>query len=179
MRKIILEDTFDFKQKAIFIILFSIPILFLIGLVNNADNLFGNKKLILITLILCFSLLLILFFLSIIFSKKGFLIRNNSLFLSYTFLGRNIYSKSLSLNEKTAFTFFKQNIIQKNTYLSAGGADLSYKDISFTLVLLDKNHTKKKQIITLNSIKNIDKLKLFFESFTNLKHEVYSPNFSD
>ena len=176
-RQIILDDTFDFKQKVILSILSSIPVLLLIGLINNSDKLLGSKNTILIIFIftLCISLLFIL--LLIIFSKKGFLFNNNSFYLSYTFLNNNIYSKNISLDGKTSFTFLKQNILQKNTYLSAGGPDLSYNDISFSIVLLNKNHTQKKHLITVNSIKNIEDLKLFLENSTNLNYEIYSPNF--
>lgn len=176
-KQIVLDDTFDFKQKSILLILSTIPVLFLIGLINNSNEFLSNKNTIIIIFIfsLCISLLSIL--LSIIFSKKGFLYNNNSIYLSYTFLDKNIYSKSILLDGKTSFTFLKQNILQKNTYLSAGSADLSYKDISFSIVLLNKNHTQKKYLITVNSIKNTKELKLFLEEATNLKYEIYSPNF--
>lgn len=171
--QIVLDNTFDFKQKGILLILSSIPVLFLIGLINNSDKLLGGKNIIIF--FLSISLLFIL--LSIIFSKKGFLYRNNSVYLSYSFLNKSIYSKSILLDGKTSFTFLKQNILQKNTYLSAGGADLSYKNISFSIVLLNKNHTQKKHLITVNSIKNTEELKLFLENVTNLKYEIYHPNF--
>lgn len=176
-RQIVLDSTFDFKQKVILSILSSIPVLFLIGFINNSNKLLGSKNTILVIFVftLCISLLFIL--LSIIFSKKGFLYKNNSIYLSYTFLNRSIYTKNILLDGKTSFTLLKQNILQKNTYLSAGGADLSYKDISFSIVLLNKNHTQKKHLITVNSVKNIEELKLFIENSTNLKYEIYSPNF--
>ena len=174
---IVLDHTFDFKQKAILLVLSLIPVLFLIGLINNSDKLLDSKNTIIIIFVFFLSISLLLILLSIIFSKKGFLYRNNSVYLSYTFLNKSIYSKKILLDGKTSFTFLKQNILQKNTYLSAGGADLSYKDISFSIVLLNKNHTQKKHLITVNSIKNIEELKLFLENVTNLKYEIYHPNF--
>jgi hypothetical protein len=175
--RIVLNDTFDFKQKAILLVLSSIPVLFLIGLINNSDKNTESKNVFLFILISIICILILFLLLLIIFSKKGFLFNNNSLYLSYTFLNKNIYSKIILLDDKTSFTFLKQNILQKNTYLSAGGADLSYKDISFNIVLLNKNHTQKKHLITINSIKNTEELKLFIENATNLKYEIYNPNF--
>ena len=174
---IVLNDTFDFKQKVILLMLSSIPVLFLIALINNLDKFLSNKNIVIVILIFSLCILLLFFLIAIIFSKKGFLFNNDSFYLSYTFLNKNIYSKIISLDGKTSFTFLKQNILQKNTYLSAGGADLSYKDISFSIVLLNKNHTQKKHLITVNSIKNTEELKLFLEDATNLKYEIYHPNF--
>lgn len=177
MEKIIVGDSFDFKQKAILSILISIPLLFIFAFFYNIKNFISTDKFIMNFMFLLVALLLSLLGLIIMFSKKGFNINNGKLYLSYTFLHKNIYCKNVSLNNKTAFTIFNKTVIQNNTYLSSGGADLSYKYSNYDIILLSQNHLEKTIIITVNSSDKANALKSFFENYSGLKYEVFSPKF--
>ncbi|WP_395049950.1 hypothetical protein [Flavobacterium sp.] len=177
MKKIIVEDSFDFKQKAILLILTSIPLLFVFAFFYNIKNFINTDKFILNFIFLLVALLFSILGFIIMFSKKGFNINNGNLYLSYTFLQKNIYYKNVSLNNKIAFTIFNKRVTQNNTYLSAGGADLSYKYINNDIVLLSQNHLEKTIIITINSSDNANALKVFLENYSGLKYEIYSPKF--
>ena len=174
MDSIILEDNFEFKQKAMFTVLAFFSLSLFIQFISNFQTIENSEKpRMAFTAILGFAAFI--FFVVIMLSKKGIMRKNEELFLIYTFSGKRFYSKNLHLDDKNIFTIFKKNVIQRNVYLSAGRPDLSYKDLRFDFLALDKNHLDKQAIITLNSVDAADDLKLFLEE-KHLKHEVYSPN---
>ena len=177
MRKnLILEDKFEFKQKAIFFVLMMFPFLVLISLFSKIQSLKHTQINIFSILTAVFICILISsFFLVIAFLKKGLSIENNNLYISYSFLKKNIYRSNVNLNNNNIFSIFNKNVIQNNTYLSAGKVDLSYKYLTYDFVLLNENHLKRSAIITVTSIESKDNLKVFLEENSNLKYEIYSP----
>lgn len=163
MIKITLEDVFDFKQKAVLSILFSIPLLSFIALFVNAKT-FDLSK---ICLLLFFAVLSIIFGL-IIFIKIGLSIKNKKLYLSYFCLNIPILNKILDFENKIFFGIYNKNVIQKNSYLSSEGGDLSYKDLVYDFIILDKNKENKLKVLTLRSNLNVKKLINFINNNTEL-----------
>lgn len=49
--------------------------------------------------------------------------------------------------QKKVILYLCKNVSQRNDYLSAGGADLSYKFAIQNFVLLNENHLEKQSII--------------------------------
>lgn len=169
MRMIILEYNFDFKQKAILLVLMSFPLLKVFSFFYNFQNLKHSDNLITnyILVIICIIITLVLFIIA--FSKKGLIYQDGNLYLSYTIYKKNIYRKNVDLQGKTSFTILKNKVNQKNSYLSAGGADLSYKYFEYDIILLDDNNLNKK-IMTVKTIEHANSLKLFLEGSTYLKY---------
>jgi hypothetical protein len=175
MKRIILEDQFEFKQKAVLIILSILPLLFILSFYINFNNIQpDNLTFTLLMFILSFTLFIC--FLILTFIKKGIKVKDNEIYCTLSFMGKHFYSKKIDIEDKKIFTFLKKNVLQKNSYLSAGGADISYEYSCFKFVALSRNHLINKHLITLNSLDYVDNLKEFLEKNSLLKYEVYSPN---
>jgi hypothetical protein len=175
MKQIILEDHFEFKQKAILIILSVLPLLFMLSFLINFKRI-HDEKFIASLLIFILSFLLFSFFTVLIFSKKGIRIDGQEIYWILTFAGKSFYSKKINRDYKSIFTVLSKNVLQKNIYLSTGGADLSYKYINHEFVALSNNHLVKEHLITVNSQDKMMNLKMMLESNSALKYEMYSPN---
>ena len=169
MKKISLEDNFDFKQKAIILVLISFPLLMIFSFFNNFQNFKHSDKLILNCILVIICMVISIMLSMIMFSKKGLMFKNGNLYLTYVFIRKTIYSKYINIENKTSFTVFKKKVTQKNSYLSTGGADLSYRYLIFDIMILNQNHLDKEKIMTVNKIESVNKIKLFLEDLTPLK----------
>lgn len=175
MKIIILEDNFEFKQKAILGVVASFALLFLLSFALNFNNIINSQNFIISVIILIVSIIFFCVLVPLIFSRKGIKTENNKLFLTHSFLGKLLYFKEVETKNRKVFTILKNNVLQKNSFLSAGGADLSYKYFKFHFVIIDDRHFNKTTLLTLSSIQNAHKLKLFLERNSGLKYEGYSP----
>jgi len=177
MKKIILNYNFEFKQKAILLVPTSF---FLYFSFICWSTLFTNRieelNYVFFIILFLFSILGIGLF-GFTFSKIGFKTFNDQLYKTLSFLNFEFYSKKINPNQKKIFSVLYKNVFQRNDYLSAGAADLSYEFAIQEFVLLDENHITKEPIIKLSSQKYTDQLKLFLEEFGQLKFEIYSPRF--
>lgn len=174
MESIILEDNFEFKQKSIFAVLAFFSLSLFLKFISNFQTLENSQKPML-AFIAILGFAAFIFFVVIMFSKKGIMRKNNQLFLIHTFSGKRYYSKNLNVDDKNIFTILKKNVIQRNTYFSAGNPDLSYRDLRFDFLALDKDHIEKQAIVSINSVDVANDLRLFLEK-NHLTYEVYSPN---
>jgi Mn2+/Fe2+ NRAMP family transporter len=175
MKQIILEDQFEFKQKAVLITLSILPLLFILSFFINFNNIQPGKLIFALSMFIL-SFTLFICFLILTFFKKGIKVMDNEIYFTLSFMGKPFYSKKIDIEDKKIFTILKKNVLQKNSYLSAGGADISYKYLNFEFVALSRNHLIKKHLITLNSLDYVDNLKELLENNSLLKYEVYSPN---
>ena len=165
-KKIILENNFDTKQKSMLFGFIALPAIVLIRLPS--------------VFYVCFfpiTLIIAAFYLIIVFLKKGLTVDNENLFLAYFLFDTTIYKKKINLNTKKIFTIFRNKVIQQNNSVSIGNSDINYKFLSVEFVLLNKKHSKKKTIIKITMPELEDKLKTFLEENTQLKFEIYSPNY--
>ncbi len=178
MNKVILNDNFEFKQKAMLLV----PAFFFLYFSYIGWGTFFNHKIeelnyVFFIMLFVFSILGISL-LALTFSKVGFKIHNDELYRTLSFLNFEFYSKKTNPKNNKIFSILYKNVFQRNDYLSAGGADVSYKFAVQDFVLLSDNHLEKESIVRLNSQKHSDELKLFLEDVGKLKFETYSPNFN-
>lgn len=177
MNKIILNHNFEFKQKVILLV----PTFFFLYFSYIGWQTFFNHKIeelnyVFFIMLFVFSILG-LSLVALTFSKVGFKICNDKLYKTLSFLQFDFYSKGINSNDKKIFSVLYKNVFQRNDYLSAGGADVSYKFAVQDFVLLSENHLEKQSIVRLNSQELSDHLKVFLEESGKLKFEIYSPNF--
>lgn len=146
--KIILERNLDFKQFQNLLILTFITVMMFLGMLNSVD--FKSYYLIEIVLFL-----LNLIFIAILLTQKGLLIENQELYKSIFLFGIELRKTQIETSE------FQQLFIKKGK-LSTNYAysydikefhnwepDLNHSVTSFTLIMIDKNNTNKKKILTL------------------------------
>jgi hypothetical protein len=174
MKQIILEDQFEFKQKAILIILSILPLIFILSFFINFKHI-QPQNLIFDLSMFILSFTLFICFLILPFLKKGIKVKDSEIYLTLSFMRKLFYSKKIDIGNEKIFTILKKNVLQKNSYLSAGGADISYEYLNFEFVALSTNHLTKKHLITLNSLDYVNNLKELLENDSTLKYEVYSP----
>ncbi len=177
MNKIVLNHNFEFKQKAILLV----PTFFFLYFSFICWQTFFNHRIeelnnVFFIILFIFSILGISL-LALTFSKVGFKVHNNELYKTLSFLNFDFYSKKINPKKNEIFSILYKNVFQRNDYLSAGGADVSYKFAVQDFVLLSENHLEKQSIVKLNSQKYSDELKIFLEESGKLKFEIYSPKF--
>lgn len=94
------------------------------------------------------------------------------------FVGKKlIFQRKIDLNNKPVFTILKFKKIQKFAFLTVANPDMSHAFNGFDIYLLNEKHTEKERIMCLKSELNSQKAIDFITLNTNLKHEVYSPDF--
>ncbi|GAA3735545.1 MULTISPECIES: hypothetical protein [Flavobacterium] len=177
MNKIILNDNFEFKQKAILLV----PTFFFlyfscVGLQTLINHKIKDLNVAFFIMLFVFSMIGISL-LVLTFSKVGFKVQDNELYRILSFLDFNFYSKKINAKGNKIFSILYKKAFQRNEYLSAGGADVSYNFAVQDFVFLNENHLEKESIVKLNSQKHSEELKLFLEESGKLKFEIYSPNF--
>lgn len=177
MNKIILKDNFEFKQKAILLVpTFFFLYFSFVGLQTFLNHKIEELNITFFIMLFIFSIIGISL-LALTFSKVGFKVLDNDLYKILSFLDFNFYSTKINPKDSKIFSILYKKAFQRNDYLSAGGADVSYNFAIQDFVLLSQNHLEKESIIRLNSEKHSDKLKIFLEESGKLKYEIYSPNF--
>ena len=110
------------------------------------------------------------------FSKIGLTAKNNELYKADFFLGKLIFKSKVKLSDNLVFSILKLRKRQKVVY-SVASPDASYGLISYDIYLLNKNHTEKKYIMSFRNELSSKKASDFISAFTNLRFEVYSPDF--
>ncbi|MCD9575134.1 hypothetical protein [Flavobacterium soyae] len=175
MNKIVLSHNFEFKQKAILLVPTSFFLYFsYIGWQTFFNHKIEELNYVFFIMLFIFSVLGMSLF-ALTFSKVGFKIHNNELYRTLSFFNFDFYSKKINPKKNEIFSILYKKVSQRNEYLSAGGADVSYEFAIQDFILLNENHLEKQSIIKLNSQKYSDQLKLFLEESGQLKFEIYSP----
>lgn len=141
--KIILEKKLDFKQFQNLIILTFITVMVFLGMLNSVDF----KSYYSIEIVFLF---LILIFISILFTKKGLLIKNRELYTA-TFLFGFVLRKTVInttdfqllsiINGKLSTNYGYTYDIKRLRYWEP---NLNYSETSFTVCIVDKNKAYKK-----------------------------------
>ncbi|WP_367752840.1 hypothetical protein [Flavobacterium sp. WC2430] len=176
MQRIILERNLDFKQfQNLFILTFSCLITLFAMLYSLRSNEFVYIKLGLFA----FSLIFIL----VMFTKKGLVVKKNELYNGVFLFEKLTYKKAIKSDFKIV-TVFKGRLSTNYNYsydikeFHNWEPDLNATVVSFTLNLLNQNHTKKIKVITLTKV---DKTKIavdFILANTSLKFEIFNPVFN-
>ncbi|WP_437369685.1 hypothetical protein [Maribacter litoralis] len=166
----ILEYNYDNYQKinwSIFIITVLAIIIFLFQMPMKLLN-FG--LIVLFGLVISYSIIMM-------FSKNGLAVKNNELYKADFFLGKLIFKSKVKLSDNPAFSILKLRKRQKVIY-SVASPDASYGLISYDIYLLNEKHTQKKCVMSLRNEMSSKKASEFISTYTELKFEIYSPDFS-
>ena len=118
------------------------------------------------------------FFVVLFFSKKG-LAESDGRIFNGIFLGNLlIIKRKIDLTDKTACSILKFRKSQKYSFFSAARPDLAHGFNGFDVYLLNKRHTHKTRLLSLKKEENSKRAMDFLTQNTELKNEIYSPDFS-
>jgi hypothetical protein len=171
--KIVLERNLDYKQFQNLFILTFVSVFALLGMVNST----ALNEYIYLKIILFFFVLL---FILILFTKKGLLIKNNKLRAGVFLFGMLIINKNIETNFEK-FTLLKGKLSTNYNYsyditeFHNWEPDLNHSIESFTITLLNQNHTTNKKLLILSKENQAKNAIDFIMKNTNLKYEKYSP----
>ena len=170
MNKLPLEPNLTFQQKihiSIFIFFGFAVITALLGTNLDSSKLFY----------LAISLLATSFFLAVFFSKNGLVYEGENIYTG-VFIGKILLLKNrINLSDKSFCSILKFRKSQKYSFFTAARPDLAHEFNAFDIYLLNDRHTKKLRILSLKKESNSKIAVQFIEDNTNLKYEIYSPNF--
>lgn len=147
------------------LITISVLLIFVIILTGKSDSNFNTQFLIIGASLLLFGL-----FCVIIFHKNGFIIKNSNLHIATFFGQAPVLSKKIDLSKWTSVSILKAS-------KRMGNEDWSYREELFRLTFLNQNHTLKSAVVTAKSESEANSLLEFVLKNTNLKYEIYNPNF--
>ena len=175
--EIILERNLDFHQfKNVFILNFICVFVFLMLMKIEPDLIMNFLKLIFgIAVVVCVCLMIL---------KKGIVIENKVIHISYYLFGLKIFKQKVETENMKIITLFK--FIKSTNYnyakrhpsnVTRWEPNLNYQSNSFQIFLLDENHTEKKKVLSLVKEQNSNKAIEFITKNTDLKIEIYNPNF--
>ncbi|WP_121905682.1 hypothetical protein [Ulvibacter antarcticus] len=165
-----LEYNYDNYQKinwSIFIITILGIIIFLLQL---KMKLLILGSIVLLCLIIFYSIILM-------FSKNGLAAKNNDLYKADFFSDKLIFKRKVKLSDNPNFSILKLRKRQKVVF-SVASTDASYGLINYDIFLLNEKHTKKKYVMSLRNEMISKKASEFISMNSNLKFEIYSPDFS-
>ena len=170
MNKLPLEPNLTFQQKIHVGIFIFLGLALIIALL--ATN-FDASKL----LYLAIALLVTSFFLVVFFSKNGLVYDGENIYTG-VFIGQTLLLKNrINLSDKSACSILKFRKSQRYSFFTAARPDLAHEFNAFDIYLLNDRHTKKSRILSLKKESNSKMAIQFLEDNTDLKYQIYSPNF--
>jgi hypothetical protein len=170
MSHIILEDRFSTHQKIVFFIFLELP------LINFLASFFKNFN----ALNFLFIILIGLLTLSVLgFSliKLGFIEDHGKLYLGNFLCGKLIFKEKVKLKNKPKLCILKFKKRQRLGFMSSAKPNMCEEFECFDVNILNENHTKRNNIISLKEETNSQKAVSFLTTKFHLKHEIYHPNF--
>ena len=123
-------------------------------------------------------LIWIIFALSFIFIKKGLVKDNKGIHLGYYCWKKYVGRDKNKFSDRPIVTILKFKKKQKLAFISAANPDFSTSFNAFDIYLLNDRHTKKNKLIGLKDKLNADSAIEFITANSDLKFELYSPDFS-
>ena len=143
----------------------------LVGIAEKI-NLFThpNRNSIILILTLAFVTIIV-----ITFSKKGILISEGNIFKTNYFAGRIIYKIRIEKNNKNVVSVLSAKAMPALGYSITDRLDFKHSMTIFKIFLLNKNHSDKKLIISVNSKENAEKTISFLTENNNCVFENYNP----
>ena len=170
--KFISETAFSLHQRVILIGFSLPPLLFLVALCLIDLNWKGYIFFLVI-------LFLFLMFISLAFSKKGLIKKGDKLYKGKFFLGSTIFRRKIKLHNRPVVSILKFKKSQKLSFFSAARPDLGEQFNSFEIFILTGNHIKRDSVMYFKKEENAQKAIQFLTNDFPLRHEVFSPDFSN
>ncbi len=112
------------------------------------------------------------------FFKRRLLKKESELYRGLYCFGKLILKKKISLNNKDQVSILKFRKTQKMAWFSNANPDLALTFQKSDVTLLNKKHTKREMLISLDSEDLAIKTIAFLENNFDLEYNVYSPDFS-
>ena len=167
--KLPLEQSFNLQQKIILVGISLIPLLLIIALINIQLNWKGY--LVFITILLLF-----IYLISLAFSKKGLIKKENKIYKAKFFRGLTLFKRKIDLTDRPVASILKFKKSQKLAFFSAAKPDLNESFNSFEIFVLNKTHYKRDSIIYFKNESSAKKAIEFITQDFSLRHEVFSPD---
>lgn len=171
MEKLILEYRLTNHQKLVLSLVPAFLLFFITEMLSHSLNFRGY-------LLVLFCVLLFIFMIGRIFSRRGLVVKNENLYLGVFYFNTLIFKKKIDLSDWTKISILKFNRRQKYMFFSAAKPDLAYQFNSFDVCLLNDKHTRRRTLVSLKNEENVQNAIRFLSANFNLKFEVYSPDFS-
>jgi len=172
IKTLILESRFTTHQKTHIILSIGAPFIIIIFLLLRT-NLNSIGYLILLIFILIYTTIVCL-----AFTKRGLLKQNSDLFRGLFFMNKLILKKKIILNNKTKVAILKFKKNQKMAWFSDAKPDMATEFNTYDITLLNNKHTQKEMLVSLSNEAICNTTIDYLEREFNLKHEIYSPDFS-
>lgn len=148
-----------------------IPLRILIELVLMRINWIGY-------LILLFVLLLFLYLISLTFSKKGLIVKDEKLYTAKIFNDFILFKKKVDLEDRPVVSILKFKKRQKLPFFSVAKPDLDNAFNSFEVFVLNERHIKRDSVIYFKNEENAQMALQFITGNFPLRHETFSPDFA-
>ena len=166
--KLPLEDSFNLHQKMILLGVSLLPGWFVVELSGRNLTLTGY-------LLLMLFLSLFFYMVSLAFSKKGLVKKDNKLYKAKIFNGVTLSKRRVDLTDRPAVSILKFKKSQKMIWFSVAKPDLGQTFNSFEVFVLNESHVKRDSVQFFESEENANKALEFITSGFPVKHEVFSP----
>ncbi|MFV8226906.1 hypothetical protein [Christiangramia aquimixticola] len=167
--KLILETSFSLHQKIILIGFSLIPLMFIIELIEKRLNWKGYIFFIIALLLFCYLI-------SLAFSKKGLIKKNQKLYKAKFFKGIILFKQKINLKDRPVVSILKFKKSQKFAFFSAAKPDLGESFNSFEIFILNRTHYKRDSIMYFKKEESSQEAVKFLTNDFPLKHEIFSPN---
>ncbi len=110
--------------------------------------------------------------------KKGMVMDNQGIYVGYFSWNKLIFKDPITLLNISAVSILKFKRRQRGAYLSVANPEFSVSFNTFEIYMLNEKHTTKNKILTLRNEEKAKQTIEFITRNSNLKHEIYSPDFS-
>lgn len=169
--KLPLEASFNLHQKMIIMGLSLLPAMFVVELSGRNMNWKGY-------LILVIFLSLFFYLISLAFSRKGLIKKDQKLYKAKIFNGVTLYQNRVDLTDRPVVSILKFRKSQKLIWFSMAKPDLGKTFNSFEVFVLNQRHIKRDSVMFFQNEETAKKAIEFLTTDFPLRHELFSPNFA-
>lgn len=166
--KLPLETAYNLHQKMILLGVSLLPALFVIELSGRNLSWIGY-------LMLMAFLSLFFYLVSLAFSKKRLVKKNNKLYKAKIFNGVTLSRSRIRLTDRPVVSILKFKKSQKMIWFSMAKPDLGKSFNSFEVFVLNESHVKRDSVMYFENEENANKALEFITTGFPLKHEIFSP----
>jgi hypothetical protein len=169
---IILEPRFTAHQKTHILFSIGAPIVLIIIILIGMNLNYKGYIILFLIILIYFSMI------CLAFSRRGLLKKGSDLYRGLYFKNILLLKKKINLTNKTKISILRFRRSQKMAWFSIARPDLATGFNAFDINLLNHKHTQRELLISFRNIDNANKAIDFLETNFDLKHEIYSPDFS-
>lgn len=173
MKNLRLEQSFSGHQRimiAVFLIIFAVKSFRIFS-----DYGWQTASIVVATPFVGLTLLLI----GVFFMQNGFsALNDHKVARSWFLYGIPVFSKKIDAGLFPVIAVLRMGKTQKLAWTVAANPDLSVNYSSFDITSLNEKHTKKSRLVILKKESSAKKAMEFILANSNLREEIYSPDFS-